>query len=1716
MKNNAAEYFTGISPLKGWNDGGSRYEQQNGRSGRCHCCPYGYHIDLDFVRYCETVTQGSKNDNPTLRQLKKLKRARRRQTKSMEVLLGLDPGQKNDQQQTKLEIIEEPPKSNSHSSRRRTPPPPPPRRSRSPLLISGMSGGVGGPPPDVINSIAGRHNIENTINNSFVNKSKTGKSGTLDPGDALQEAVLDFEEMLESSREKYPMQQRSDTLPPSFPPSLDLLHHTQPARSGVGESGRGVTVTRSHSLPRTWFSRPLYSSHSSSSNYRSHTPTPATSTPTHPTPEDNNRLAILLALRRMWGKSEARTNTLTNIFTNTTPCSLEESPILGRHRTSSISSVSSVSSTTGLHQGSSHYPAHYSATNGMGVIQQGWAGRGEGGPGRLADTLTALNAARGCYSPAPPMQDFDTMSISSAMSGVSTTTLQSIRDQMATSLSRLKDLEEEVKTIPMLQIKVNVLSEEKRLLMDQVRALRRGEEPAAPLLPPTLDPDLSEEELEGRLASLRSAALSAAHSAANSRHNRHRSPSPLRVNLEEFRSHRRARRGSLSEGSDTESGAEDMLLHISEPNDRLPTRRRSLEDTTNSGRVTLSLPSTPALSRRSRDAATTCRVITRDVGVSHIGVRTRSVGVSAVERKLNEDEQDKGCQQCWDRNNRTYVTKCVGTPPQPSSTDKVRRLSLSSVSLESVGPEEAEADDDGSHKSSFLRKLGRNSAIISRLSEPQLTPPPLTFDNSTNTEPVSTCHQGVTTTLTMCDVVTRSQLSQEMNRARAEWEATREAQDRVRKLAQIRPLTLDVSTQATDTTPARTVFQPLMQSVGCQAQPTTSDRGVGIWQVSDTWCEKCSGIKTRSVACGAAIAAPSIPCQRCTSVKTRTVGTGNYRLNDTLCQKCAGISSRSVGCGTDPIPGCQRCAGRQTRSLGVGTMLAVTSTMATQTRLFPATTTHTVGVQTRSLPSATTTTAVQTLTPTSATITATTSVQTRIPATTSTGVNTTPLSLRKEELGGEIGTPSPAGTPEVERRTFGSSGVRVCDKCHAAITSLAQDIVGTTGPPTLAATLPPLPPHTSKIPRLVDITKVEPRVPDPSYLDSPRTDCRGGGGPNQPDLQPPNLTVNYTSATVSSVAPTRPARAEKPSTPTVKPTTTSTTATVSTTIISKPVTPSTTTSITPSTTGKSMTSSTIKTAIPSPKMPTSTKSPPNNSKVEMGSWWQNTSTTAMISPAVTTTVEPPSTASSTSSSITSSPQTKRVPYSRQTTYTKYPDGVVNLAFDANSGQQKEEAGQQKGSAGSGTGSLPRITEGEQKAVNDTGAERRLDPGKDKEKEEDHTRKKSSELEPVSQAIKEEEGGAVAAGGRGVRGRTVSISSYSSPSDSEDEEGGSVVGGASLTSQLDLPTSSFHSVSSLATATSERSHKKSVPSREMKAALKVLNDSLGKSVRSGQQLTNALNIIQREWLKISSGKDADPHAVEDYMDVFEDYSKALLQRVVNLSDVNGNTAMHYAVSHGNFDVVSVLLDSRVCNVNQQNKAGYTAAMLVSLAVIRTEVHTAVVKRLFQMADVNIKASQHGQTALMLAVSHGRLDMVRLLVGAGADVNIQDEDGSTALMCAAEHGHLPIVGFLLALPDTDPTLMDHDGSTALTIAVEAGHKDVGVLLYKHMNLSRGSSPYSSVRIKRSRTPTILSRSSTTPPPRSSAPTSPGRSRKSSAPVSPGPHPRHTSASLSNLII
>lgn len=68
----------------------------------CNCCPYGYHIDLDFVRYCETLA----NAKPSEEELQR--RSRRRSRKSMEFMLGLDSifdqWDANERQQTLTEV----------------------------------------------------------------------------------------------------------------------------------------------------------------------------------------------------------------------------------------------------------------------------------------------------------------------------------------------------------------------------------------------------------------------------------------------------------------------------------------------------------------------------------------------------------------------------------------------------------------------------------------------------------------------------------------------------------------------------------------------------------------------------------------------------------------------------------------------------------------------------------------------------------------------------------------------------------------------------------------------------------------------------------------------------------------------------------------------------------------------------------------------------------------------------------------------------------------------------------------------------------------------------------------------------------------------------------------------------------------------------------------------------------------------------------------------------------------------------------------------------------------------------------------------------------------------------------------------------------------------------------------------------------------------------
>lgn len=70
----------------------------------------------------------------------------------------------------------------------------------------------------------------------------------------------------------------------------------------------------------------------------------------------------------------------------------------------------------------------------------------------------------------------------------------------------------------------------------------------------------------------------------------------------------------------------------------------------------------------------------------------------------------------------------------------------------------------------------------------------------------------------------------------------------------------------------------------------------------------------------------------------------------------------------------------------------------------------------------------------------------------------------------------------------------------------------------------------------------------------------------------------------------------------------------------------------------------------------------------------------------------------------------------------------------------------------------------------------------------------------------------------------------------------------------------------------------------------------------------MNTISQEWFRVSSRKSSSPAVVAAYLRGVQPHSPHFLKLLVNLADGNGNTALHYSVSHSNFPVAKLLLET----------------------------------------------------------------------------------------------------------------------------------------------------------------------------------------------------------------
>jgi ankyrin repeat protein len=159
-------------------------------------------------------------------------------------------------------------------------------------------------------------------------------------------------------------------------------------------------------------------------------------------------------------------------------------------------------------------------------------------------------------------------------------------------------------------------------------------------------------------------------------------------------------------------------------------------------------------------------------------------------------------------------------------------------------------------------------------------------------------------------------------------------------------------------------------------------------------------------------------------------------------------------------------------------------------------------------------------------------------------------------------------------------------------------------------------------------------------------------------------------------------------------------------------------------------------------------------------------------------------------------------------------------------------------------------------------------------------------------------------------------------------------------------------------------------------------------------------------------------------------------------IDGRTLLMTAAASGVPSIVEDVLKSHP-DVNEQDKNGRTALM-ESVSQYHyghesSEIDRAEVVRLLLHAgaDPNI-TDEEGNTALIDAAWDA--DAVLLLIRAGADLNAQSKKGYTPLINCAD----PEVARVLLAHGADPSIRDADGKTALELARQYGMKEKEAVL------------------------------------------------------------------------
>lgn len=162
------------------------------------------------------------------------------------------------------------------------------------------------------------------------------------------------------------------------------------------------------------------------------------------------------------------------------------------------------------------------------------------------------------------------------------------------------------------------------------------------------------------------------------------------------------------------------------------------------------------------------------------------------------------------------------------------------------------------------------------------------------------------------------------------------------------------------------------------------------------------------------------------------------------------------------------------------------------------------------------------------------------------------------------------------------------------------------------------------------------------------------------------------------------------------------------------------------------------------------------------------------------------------------------------------------------------------------------------------------------------------------------------------------------------------------------------------------------------------------------------------------------------------------------DENENTLLIQALCGNDLEYMTELLDRGVYKEGRGNK-GFTPLAAAAFLGNVDAASLLIARRV----DVNLQTDgdEVRRSPLGWAAIQGHVEMVKLLLRAGAHVDDRDSEQNTPLILAAAMGREAVIPVLLER-GANPNLQGHSGYTATAAAASIGRNDIVSLLFNHL--------------------------------------------------------------------